>query len=113
MMRERRRFPRERVECSLQLKAIALEGDHMIRNSFSNNISAVGMSITSFDFYPVKGRVHLKIFSDALTSLVETIGRIVWIEELPLQKRFRIGIEFVDSSESFIGKIKEVLNMYR
>lgn len=107
-MDDRRRFQRNRVECSLQIQTL-VANDHMIRNSFCDNVSPVGMSITSFDFYPVDGKVHLNIMSSALTNMVEAIGRVVWVRELPNQKRFRIGIEFEDASESLIGKIKSLI----
>ncbi len=107
-MDDRRKFERSRVQCPLQIKAIAAN-DHMIRNSFCNNISAVGMSITSFDFYPVDGKVHFSLLSNALTNMVEAIGRVVWIRELAHQKRFKIGIEFEDASEGLMNKIKSLI----
>jgi len=107
-MDERRRFERKRVECPLQIQAIATD-QNVVRNSFCNNVSPVGMSITSFDFYPVNGKVHLSILSNALTSMVEAIGKVVWIRELPHQKRFKIGIEFEDASESLMERIKHLI----
>ncbi|MFH1061542.1 MAG: PilZ domain-containing protein [Candidatus Omnitrophota bacterium] len=108
-MDERRRFERSRVECPLQIQAISAT-DNMIRNSFCNNVSPVGMSITSFDFYPVNGKVHLNLLSNALTSMVEAIGRVVWVREMPHQKRFKIGIEFENASENLMQKVRSLIN---
>lgn len=108
-MDDRRRFERKGVECPLQIQAIAAS-DHMIRNSFCNNVSQIGMSITSFDFYPVNGKVHLNLLSNALTSMVEAIGKVIWVRELPHQKRFKIGIEFVDISENLKEKVKSLID---
>ena len=107
-MDERRRFQRKLVECSLQIKAIPAK-NNVVRNSFCNNVSPVGMSITSFDFYPVNGKVRLNILSNPLTLMVEAIGRVVWISELSHQKRFKICIEFEDISESLMERIKHLI----
>ncbi|MBU1042847.1 MAG: PilZ domain-containing protein [Candidatus Omnitrophica bacterium] len=108
-MDERRRFERNGVECPLQIQAVEA-AQYMIRNSFCNNVSPVGMSITTFDFYPVNGKVHLNLLSNTLTSMVEAIGRVVWVREMPHQKRFKVGIEFEDPSESLMQKIKALIS---
>ncbi|MBU1086643.1 MAG: PilZ domain-containing protein [Candidatus Omnitrophica bacterium] len=108
-MDERRRFERKGVDCPLQIQAVAA-AQHIIRNSFCNNVSPVGMSITTFDFYPVNGKVHLNLLSSTLTSMVEAIGRVIWVRELPHQKRFKIGIEFEDASDSLMAKIKSLIS---
>lgn len=108
-MDERRRFPRRKFESQVQLKAINYSEDNLIRNSFCRNISLTGVSITSLDFYPVKARVCLKVFSRACVSLLEAIGSIVWIKQLPFQKKYIIGVEFVSRGEGMDRKIKELM----
>jgi hypothetical protein len=111
-MDDRRKFERRQVECALQIQAIAAT-DHIIRNSFCNNVSQIGMSITSFDFYPVNGKVHLNLISTAFNTILEAIGRVVWVREMPFQKRFKIGIEFENASESLMAKVKALIDKSR
>jgi Tfp pilus assembly protein PilZ len=104
-MIERRSFKRARVACQLQIQALAVDAP-MIRNSFCSDVSPVGMAITTFDFYPVNKKVHLNILSNALNKVIEAIGRVVWVKELPTQQRFRIGIAFEDTSEYFVKQVE-------
>ena len=108
-MGDNRAYVRQDVNCPLQLKALTMEGTQFMRNSFSTNISEIGLGITSFDFFAVNEKVHLQLFSSAWASLLEIIGKVVWIKRLPFQDRFRIGIEFVDTSESSTQKIKNLM----
>ena len=107
-MDDRRRYERAKVACPLQVKAIAVDSP-VIRNSFCNNMSPVGMAFTSFDFYPVDGKVHLNILSAAMNKVMEVIGRVVWVREIPHQNRYKIGVEFEDCSDSFVDKVKKFI----
>ncbi|MFH1093879.1 MAG: PilZ domain-containing protein [Candidatus Omnitrophota bacterium] len=109
-MDDKRQYIRQEYRCPLQIKALSLNGTQFIRNSFSNNISEIGLGITSFDFFGVNEKVHLQLFSSAWAHLLEIIGRVVWVERLPFQDRFKIGIEFVDTSESLKKKIKDIMS---
>lgn len=81
-----------------------------MRNSFSNNISEIGLGITSFDFFAVNKKVHLQLFSSAWAHLLEIIGRVIWIKRVPFQERFKIGIEFMDTSGGSKQKILSIMN---
>ena len=108
-MSDKRQYIREDLRCPLQIKALSMDGTQFMRNSFSNNISELGLGITSFDFFAVGEKVHLQLFSSAWAQLLEIIGRVVWIKRLPFQDRFRIGIEFVDTTESLKQKIRGIM----
>ena len=109
-MNDKRQYIRQECTYPLQLKALTMDGTQFIRNSFSNNISEIGLGITSFDFFPVNEKVHLQLFTSAWGHLLEIIGRVVWIKRVPSQDRFKIGIEFVDTSESLKQKILRIMN---
>ncbi len=109
-MNERRRFPRQLLLCPVQIKAVDAADQYLMRNSFCMNISALGIEITSFDFYPVSGKVHLKLLSNACVKLFEIIGRIIWVQEMPFQNKYKIGIEFVDKSRDVDNTIKTIMH---
>ena len=108
-MDDKRLYLRQECRFPLQIKALSIDGTQFMRNSFSNNISEIGLGITSFDFFAVNEKVHLQVFSSAWAHLLEIIGKVIWIKIVPFQDRFKIGIEFVDSSESLKQKIKNIM----
>jgi len=107
---EKRNYIRQECKYPLQIKSLTMDGTQFMRNSFSNNISEIGLGITSFDFFAVDEKVHLQLFSSAWGYLLEIIGRVVWIKRLPFQDRFKIGIEFTDISEDLKQKILGMMN---
>ncbi len=109
-MNDKRKYIRKDFEYPLQIRALTMDSTQFIRNSFSNNISEIGLGITSFDFFAVNEKIHLQIFSSVWAILVEIIGRVVWVKRLPFQDRFKIGIEFIDASESLMQKIKSLMD---
>ncbi len=109
-MGEKRQYIRHNIKCPLQIRALAMDGTQFMRNSFSNNISEIGLGITSFDFFAVNEKVHLQLFSSAWAHLLEIIGKVVWVKRLPFQDRFKIGIEFVDTTESLKQKIRSIMS---
>ena len=109
-MSDKRIYTRQNINCPLQIKALTMDGTQFMRNSFSNNISELGLGITSFDFFAVNEKVHLQVFSSAWAHLLEIIGTVVWVKRVPFQDRFKIGIEFVDTTESLMQKIKSIMH---
>lgn len=96
---ERRKKTRAQLETAVQLKRVASVDAGELTNSFSQNISEQGMAITTFDFYPVQSRVHVKILSKTWANLLEIIARVVWVRQLPYQQKYRVGLAFVDVSD--------------
>ncbi|MFH1459536.1 MAG: PilZ domain-containing protein [Candidatus Omnitrophota bacterium] len=108
-MEERRRYKRENKEFSLQLNELNKTDHIAIKNSFCRDISCVGLSIFSFDFYPVNQKVHLKLYSSTWNELLDTVGKIIWVRQLPYQNKYRIGIEFTNTSQDAMKKIKTIV----
>jgi len=109
-MNNKRLYNRQACNYPLQIKALAMNGTQFMRNSFSNNISEIGVGITSFDFFAVNKKIHLQIFSSAWAHLLEIIGNVVWVKKVPFQNRYKIGIEFVDTNEGLKDRIKKIMN---
>ena len=110
-MADKRQYIRADLRCPLQIKALSMDGTQFMRNSFSNNISQIGLGLTAFDFFAINEKVHLQLFSSAWVRLLEIVGRVVWIKRLPFQDRFKIGIEFVDISENAKQKIRSLMSI--
>ncbi|MCP4649165.1 MAG: PilZ domain-containing protein [PVC group bacterium] len=108
-MIEKRRFPRVNHECPVQLKTMRGTGSNLMKNSFSKNVSQSGMELVSFDFYPVNDRVQVQVFSSSYASMMQAVGRIVWVQQLPNQEKYRIGIELVEVSRSAYRKLTSLV----
>ncbi len=108
-MIEKRRFTRIDYECAVQLKELSLSAQNLLKNSFSKNISQQGLQIISFDFYPVNEKVKIEIFSSKYSSMLQVIGRVVWVTQFPYQRKYRVGIELVDISKAVYRKIKDLI----
>ena len=108
-MVNRRKSFRRKLECHLQIMEINAQQAHFIRNSFSLDMSEAGLSLLSFDFYPVNERIRLTVFSNAWIKLIETMGRVVWVKQLPHQRKYRVGVEFIETSEDTLQKIKKLM----
>jgi len=108
-MMERRRFPRIEHECPVQMRAVNNDEHNLLRNSFCRNISTVGVTVISFDFYPVNGKVYLELLSRTCAKLFAIIGRIVWVQQIPFQNKYKIGIEFMGTSVDSERKIKAIM----
>lgn len=109
-MGEKRKVRRYQYESPLQIKALTMDGTYLMHNSFAHDISAIGLGITSFDFFPVNEKVYLKLFSKAWVCLLEIVGKVIWVKQLPYQNRFRIGIEFANDDRDLARKIKNILS---
>lgn len=109
-MSDKRLYIRQECTYPLQIKALTMDGTQFIRNSFSNNISEIALGITSFDFFAVNEKVHLQLFSSTWAHLLEIIGRVIWIKRVPFQEHFKIGIEFINTSEGLKQKILTIMN---
>ncbi|MCM8812508.1 MAG: PilZ domain-containing protein [Candidatus Omnitrophica bacterium] len=98
-MVERRNFPRITVACPVQIRSLSAVTDAVfIRNSFVRNLSRVGIELISFDFYGIDGRIHVHMFSDRNMPLMDITGRIVWVQQMPYQEKFRVGVQFLEMS---------------
>ncbi len=93
---DRRRFPRYRMECPIQIMQINTPGANMLKNSFCRNISMVGIETLSFDFYGMNENIRLQVYSSEYVKLIQARGRIVWICQLPYQNKYKLGIELTE-----------------
>ena len=106
---ERRRFVRVASDLPVQLKRLPQDFPTSINNSLAQDISEGGLRISSFYFYPVNSKVTLEVFMRQGTEPVKAVGKVVWVEQLPYQERYRVGLEFSDINEDGRAHLKEVI----
>lgn len=75
-----------------------------------SNLSLGGVRIYCDERLDVGKQLGLEFFLPDGTT-VETIGKVVWIKEMPPEAEaiFDVGMEFIELSEDAIEKLKEVL----
>lgn len=110
MTDDRRICPRLRFAYPVQLQDISGNTIPLLRNSFSQNISEVGLKIVSFDFYPVEDKVHIKLFSPHCVCVLDVIGKIVWVQQYPHQQKYMLGLRFIELSEAAHKKVLQLLS---
>jgi len=91
---ERRTFVRVNSEFPVQLRPMHHDNPIQIHNSMSQDLSEGGMQISSFYFYPVHAKLMLELYLAIDSEPIITVGKVVWVEQVPYQDRYRVGIEF-------------------
>lgn len=75
-----------------------------------SDLSLGGVRIYSDEWHNVGELLELEFFLPG-GSLIEAIGRVVWIKEMPSRAEalYDVGLEFVELSDAAIKKLKGVL----
>ncbi|MBU1044930.1 MAG: PilZ domain-containing protein [Candidatus Omnitrophica bacterium] len=95
---ERRKFVRMYSDFPVQLKYMKPNTPIQIHNSLSQDLSEGGLQISSYYFYPVNSQMIVELQLNADTVPIKTVGKVVWVEQLPYQDVFKLGIEFSELS---------------
>jgi len=104
----RRRFPRLTKDVSVQLKQVPDNYSVKIHNSILRDISEGGLQISSFYFYPVNFRMPVEVSMSPDRPPVQGVGRVVWVEQLPYQERYKVGIEFTELNEHSRRQLRDM-----
>jgi len=91
---ERRKFVRMGSDFPVQLRHIKPNAPMQVHNSLSQDLSEGGIQVSSFYFYPVHSKMMVELFLNTDAASVKTIGKVVWVEQIPYQDVFKVGIEF-------------------
>jgi len=98
-VRERRKFARIKSDFPVQQRLMPQGNSQRIHNSISKDLSEGGIQLSSFYFYPVNTRIMLDVFLACDEEPVHATGKVVWIEQIPYQERYKIGVQFSDVNE--------------
>lgn len=75
----------------------------------THDCSESGIQLSSFYFYPVNSKMILEIFPSNDTEPIITLGRVVWVEQVPCQEKYKIGIEFSEMNIESRVHLKEII----
>jgi hypothetical protein len=105
---EKRIFQRGRFTDPVQFHS--LDEQHS-GGSIACDVSEGGIRLNAGQFVPVDTELSLQI-QFAKDNVWHCIGRIVWVEEIPLNERFRFGVQFsrVDFKPLFQQQIQSYMN---
>ncbi|MBI4845923.1 MAG: PilZ domain-containing protein [Candidatus Omnitrophica bacterium] len=108
-VRERRRFVRVSSGCPVQIKQVPDSSPIRIHNSMLADISEGGLQLFSFYFYPVRCKFMVEVFLSPITESLKTLAKVVWIEQMPFQERYRVGIEFSNLNEAGRSSLRQMI----
>jgi c-di-GMP-binding flagellar brake protein YcgR len=106
---ERRKFVRVYSDFPVQLKDMKPDAPVQIHNSLSQDLSEGGVQISSFYFYPVHSKMMVELHLNNDSAAVKTMGKVVWVEQLPYQDVFKVGIEFSELSAFNQNSVRKVI----
>jgi len=106
---ERRECLRKNSDFPVQLRQMPQKSVGIIHNSMTRDFSESGIQLSSFYFYPVNSRMVLEIFPTQDMEPIMTVGRVVWVEQVPYQDRYKIGIEFSDMNDESRVYLKQII----
>ena len=103
---QRRSFQRVKFTEPVQFQ---YKGTSVYGGSVASDISEDGIQLKLNDFFPIHTQINLQVHLSH-EKVIECIGRIVWIEQLPYSERYKAGIQFIPNSVS--GEPKEEIHRF-
>ncbi len=110
-VKERREYFRKNSDFPVQSRQMLQESTGTIHNSMTLDFSESGLQLSSFHFYPVNSRMILDIFPLYDMEPIRSVGRVVWIEQVPYQERYKIGIEFSEMNDERRDHLKQIVSV--
>lgn len=101
---DRRRFNRLQCHLPLQFRDIEKNRPEML-GSLTRDISGGGIRFVSNNFLPVQTSVGLQLALDSDLRTLPATARVVWIQKLPYNENFMIGLEFLNIENETRAKI--------
>ncbi len=106
---DRRRFNRLQCHLPLQFRDIEKNRPEML-GSLTRDISGGGIRFVSNNFLPVQTSVGLQLALDSDLRTLPATARVVWIQKLPYNENFMIGLEFLNIENENRVKIIRYVN---
>ncbi|MFH1061579.1 MAG: PilZ domain-containing protein [Candidatus Omnitrophota bacterium] len=106
---ERRKFVRVYSDFPVQLSYLKPDAPKQVRNSLSQDLSEGGLQVSSFYFYPVHSAMLIELHLNKDSAPIKTVGKVVWVEQLPYQDLFKLGIEFAELSDFNQTCVRELI----
>lgn len=106
---DRRRFNRLERHLPLQFRNIEKNRPEM-SGSLTRDISGGGIRFVSNDFLPVQTSVGLQLSLESNLHTLPATARVVWVQKLPYNENFMIGLEFLNIENENRAKIIRYVN---
>lgn len=99
---ERRRFRRYSVHCPIEYKC---ENDNPIDSSITINVSEGGALLCAKKPIPQESKIIIKMHLKGEVFFIR--ARVVYVDSVPEQGLYKIGVQFMQNSFSFIRRLYE------
>ncbi len=109
VLKERREFLRKNLDFPVQLRQMPQKSAGLIHNSMTHDFSESGIQLSSFYFYPVNSKMILEIFPSHDMEPIITVGKVVWVKQVPYQDKYKIGIEFSEMTHESRVYLKQMI----
>ncbi|MFH0838951.1 MAG: PilZ domain-containing protein [Candidatus Omnitrophota bacterium] len=109
---ERRRFQRVACHIPVQYKSLNKNSSNDIKGGLSKDISAGGVRFVSTYFLPVFSMLNLEISLDSNLHKITAMARVVWVQKLPYNENYVVGLEFVNIEHKDRLKINRFTSEY-
>lgn len=106
---DRRRFNRLERHLPLQFRNIEKNSPEM-SGSLTRDISGGGIRFVSSDFLPVQTSVGMQLSLESNLHTLPATARVVWVQKLPYNENFMIGLEFLNIENENRAKIIRYVN---
>ena len=78
----------------------------------SNDISEGGIKLNFDDFVSIRSEVNIQVRLENTPQVVDLIGKVVWVQQVPFSERYRVGLEFSPPSPISKDHIKSYVNSH-
>jgi hypothetical protein len=97
--RDRREYERVRYRDPVQVSLIGVAHDLHPRALLAEDLSESGLALTSSELLGVGTRLRMDLEPQPAGAPIRLIGRVIWVEHLGLQHRYRLGVQVEDLSD--------------
>jgi c-di-GMP-binding flagellar brake protein YcgR len=106
---ERRQFLRVPFTDPVRAEPIAQSPTH-VRHPLSANLSEGGLQVLCPEPMPVDSLVLLDLDAQSDPDPVRAIGRVAWVQRVPHDERWHVGLQFVELTEIACSRLRTIVN---
>ena len=107
---------KERLNDSNEISITVMFGEENLPkdkafNNLSKDISSSGAKIQSNIFLPVGTLLRIDITLKTIHQKISAFGKVKWIKDIHKNKSYEAGVEFVNSPEEAIKKLRDYISL--
>ena len=112
-MSERRKAPRLQETSDVTITVKSEGKNRKVVYESSKDISAYGARIHSREMFPVDTLLEIDFTSKTVQEKITALGKVKWIKVIIEDKTYDAGVEFVDTPDEAIDKLKFYVSQMR